>query len=71
MPSPTDAIKYVRREDPVEFKSEIEGILADKVTDTLELKKMEIASNFLNTPEAEEELPQETQPEVEETEDVE
>ena len=71
MPPSKDAIKHARREDPAEFKSEIEAILADKITDALELKKMEVASNFLNSPETEEDATQEIQPEMEETEDVE
>ena len=46
--SSKEAVKFARREDPVGFKNEIHSSLSNKIVDALELKKMEIASHYLD-----------------------
>ena len=43
-----NAIKHAVQGDSTEFRSEIEGILMDKVKDAVELKRIQVATNMFN-----------------------
>lgn len=43
-----NAIKHAVQGDSTEFRSEIEGILMNKVKDAVELKRIQVATNMFN-----------------------
>jgi hypothetical protein len=49
-----DLMKYVRKEDPVGFRSAVHDSLKSKVFDALELKKVETAAEYLDQYDGEE-----------------
>jgi len=50
------AIQAAQNQNASEFRDAIHNALAAKVQDALDLKRMEVASSFLNPPAEEEEL---------------
>ncbi len=48
------AIEYAKNENPNEVKNSIFSALANKVSDAIDLKKVEVASNLFNSPPEEE-----------------
>lgn len=48
-----EIVDAILNSDKERFNSAFENAIATKVTDALEIKKVEIASSFLNTPEPE------------------
>jgi len=50
------AIQAAQNQDAASFRDAIHNALAAKVQDALDLKRMEVASSFLNPPAEEEEI---------------
>lgn len=51
--STDDAVKFALNKDTANFKTAVNDILAQKVSDALELKRVEVAHNFMSAPETE------------------
>lgn len=64
------AIQAAQDENPSAFRTAIHDILAGKVQDALDMKRIEVASQFLNTPPAEEDEQLVVQQEIVPDEDV-
>ena len=50
-----DAIQFARDGNPSEMQNSLGAAIGDKVSDAINLKKIAIAGNLFNTPQAEEE----------------
>jgi len=53
--SPKSMVQYAQADEPSKFAAAANEILLQKAADALEVKRTEIASNFLRQPEYEEE----------------
>jgi len=58
------AVQAAQDENPSAFRDAIHDVLAGKVQDALDLKRIDVASSFLNPP-AEQEEPVEVEQEIE------
>ena len=46
-----DAVNYVMNKDTASFKTAVNSILKDKISDAMEIKKVEVSNNFLDAEE--------------------
>jgi len=46
-----DAVDFVMQKDTAGFKNAVNSILKDKMSDAMEIKKVEVSNNFMDTEE--------------------